>query len=57
MKILFKKDVEALRNMKHKLETAEIVTSGPDQNFDKDLAIKQLHAAIRDIFVLIGIKG
>jgi tRNA-binding EMAP/Myf-like protein len=55
MKILFRKDIEALKNMKRKLEVAEIVTNGKDQTFDKDLAIKQLHAAIRDIYVIIGI--
>ena len=56
MKILFGTQVEALKSMKGKLEIAEIVTSSRgDEAFDKDLAIRQLNAAIRDIFILIGI--
>jgi hypothetical protein len=55
MKILFGSQVESLKNMKHKMELAEIVTKSKDQIFDKDVAISQLNAAIRDIFTIIGI--
>lgn len=55
MKIIFGKEERALKKIKGQLELAEIITNGPDQIFDKDLAIRQLNAAIRDIFTIIGI--
>jgi hypothetical protein len=55
MKIIGNKAEEKLKKIKSDLEIAEIIYTSPNQVYDKDVAIKKLNTAIKDIFVAIGI--
>ena len=55
MRILTTKKEQTLKKIKSDVELAELIYTGPDQTYDKDMAIRKLNAAIRDIFSIIGI--
>jgi hypothetical protein len=55
MKILSKGKEDQLKKIKNDWEIAEIIFTSQNQTYDKDVAIRKLNAAIRDIFSVLGV--
>ena len=55
MKILSNGKQDRLKKIKNDWEIAEIIYTSPNQTYDKDMAIRKLNEAIRDIFNVLDV--